>query len=176
MEEEIKTTEEKIKEYKEHSKNCALCGKESLFDGCSMQLVSINEFGQVINPYDNDTQGVGVMVPLCAYHMVLSQEGLFAITTQNQIVQSKLLTQLEPQSDEQLKRFILKLGRAKKDLLNTSLKNVSKTLINARKFQIDMNKSLPSSKARAPEVISRGTRPAMAGDRASEGSSPSGAG
>jgi len=142
----MELTKEKIRELKEQSKYCALCGKDSLFDGCTMQIVSISESGQVIAPYDNETQGMSIMLPLCAYHMVLSQEGLLAITTQNQIIQSKLLTQLEPQSDEQLKKFILKLDRAKKEKFNIAYKQVAKTILNARKFQKEMDKEIEKHK------------------------------
>jgi len=148
---ENKTTEQKIKEYKEHSKYCYLCNlknieRESLFDGCGIQIVSVSETGQVIAPYDNEFQGMSGMLPMCAYHMVLSQEGLIGMTTQNQIIQSKLLTQLENQTDEDLNKFVLKLGRAKKDELNKAYKQTAKTIINARKFQIDMEKGVEEAK------------------------------
>ena len=148
---ENKTTEQKIKEYKEHSKYCFLCNlnnveRESLFDGCGIQIVSISETGQVIAPYDNEFQGMSSMLPMCAYHMVLAQEGLIAMTTQNQIIQSKLLTQLENQTDTDLNKFVLKLNRAKKDDLNRAYKQTAKTIINARKLQIDMQMGVEEAK------------------------------
>lgn len=142
---EEKTTEQKLKEYKKQSRICHICKlknieKESLFDGCSIQIVGITETGQVINPYDNKFQSGTYMFPMCAYHMVLSQEGVLASTMDGQIIQSKIFTDLEPQSDEELKKLILKLSRAKKDKLNMAVKIIAKTLITARKFQVGMEK------------------------------------
>ena len=117
-----------------------------MLDGCSVNLVSISETGQVIAPFETKDSSAGVIIPLCAYHFVLAQEGLIAVTTENQVIQSKLLTQLEPQTNEDLNKFILKLGRAKKDELNKAYKQLAKTIINARKFKEDMNKKVEEPK------------------------------
>ena len=147
-----KTTEQKLKEYKEQSRYCHLCRlenieRESLFDGCSIQIVGITEDGQVMNPYDNEFQGMTVMLPMCAYHMVLSQEGVLAQTMQGEIIQSKIFTNLEPQADSQLMHLILKLQRGNtKDELNKATIGVAKTIIQARKFQREMEKGVENAK------------------------------
>jgi hypothetical protein len=142
------SSEEKIKAYKEQSKFCALCGKPSLFDGCGIQLVSVTETGKVIAPYEakDRSSSASLMVPMCGYHMILSQEGLIAITTQHQFIQTKLLTALEPQTDEDLKKFLLKIGRAENSEINRAYKHVAKTIISARKFQIEMEKGIEKAK------------------------------
>lgn len=141
-----KTTEQKLKEYREHSKYCVICGKENLFDGCSINLVSISESGQIVTPYETENSSMNVIMPLCMYHMILAQEGIIAVTTQNQFIQSKILTQLEPQLDKELRKLILKIGRGKKDKLSTATKNVAKILIQARKIQSDMDKKSKEKK------------------------------
>lgn len=144
-----KTTERKLKEYKEHSKYCYLCAlhnikEESLFDGCTINLISVTESGQVVAPYNDKNLGASMssMLPMCAYHMVLALGGLIAQTTQGDIIETKILTQLEPQSDKILKKLILKLGRIEKNELNKAFKAVAKALIGARQFQKDMKKPI----------------------------------
>ena len=136
--------DQKIKQMKEN-KFCGLCNNEKLFDGCAMQLVSITESGKIETPYETEGSGTSVMIPMCAYHMVLSQEGLLAMTTQNQVIQTKFLTQLEPKPDSELKRIILKMGRANKTSENGMIKHVAKTIISARKFQDEMIKGIKNA-------------------------------
>jgi len=140
-----KEMEEKIKRMNEN-KYCALCNNEKLFDGCGMQMVSITESGKIETPYETEESGTSVMIPMCGYHMVLSQEGLLAMTTQNQVIQTKFLTQLEPKPDSELKRIILKIGRANKTSENGMIKHVAKTIISARKFQEEMIKGMDKNR------------------------------
>ena len=133
---------DKLEEYKKNSKYCAVCGKPSLFDGCSINLVSITETGEVIAPFNNEVQGISSMIPMCAYHMILAQEGLIAVTTQNLIIQSRFLTQLEPRTDAELDKFIQKLNRAEKNQINEMFKQTAKVILDARKFQNDIGKEI----------------------------------
>lgn len=134
----MQLTDEQLKEMKEKSKYCALCKEESLFNGCSVMLVSITESGEIVAPYETKDSGASVMIPLCAYHMILSQEGLIAVTTENRVIQAKFLTHLESQSDEELRKFVKKLNRAEKNPLNKMWKQSAKAIISARDFQKSM--------------------------------------
>jgi hypothetical protein len=131
-----------IEEYKKNSKYCAVCGNPSLFDGCSINLVSISETGEVIAPFNNEFQGLSSIIPMCAYHMIIAQEGLIAITTKNLIIQSRFLTQLEPRTDAELNKFIQKLNRAEKNKINEMFKQTAKVILDARKFQKDIGKEI----------------------------------
>lgn len=144
-------TKEILEEYKENSKYCYLCRwigdkKESMFDGCQIQIVSITESGKLVKPYDTQLEGMTAMLPMCAYHFILSQEGVLATTTKGEIIQSKILADLEPQSDDTLKRLILRLERSGKDKKNMAIKLVAKTLINARKFQKEFDEELEKAR------------------------------
>lgn len=134
----MRLTDEKIKEIKEQSRNCALCGHRSLIDGCSINLVSITESGQINQPYEDKEglSGMNALLPMCAYHMVLSQEGLIAMTTQNQLISVKELSAVERLSDKELK-LRMKITRSP-ELKKLSL--VCKVVFNARKFQSEMSK------------------------------------
>lgn len=124
------SVDEKIKQIKEQSKFCAFCklkGKEvaSLFDGVGIPIVSVTESGQII-PQDAQS-----MFPLCWYHFCLAQEGLFWFTTQNALLQSKILTALENKSDREL-NAIIRQNKRKKEMIALATARVSKTLIMAR--------------------------------------------
>jgi len=136
----MKTSDEKIRELKEQSRNCALCGHRSLFDACSINLVSVTESGQINQPYQSKDglSGMNAMLPMCAYHMVLSQEGLIAITTQNRLISVKELNALERLSDKELS-VRSKLTRSP-ELKRLSI--IAKAILNARKFQSEMSKEL----------------------------------
>ena len=136
----MKLTKEKIRELKEQSKHCALCGEYSLFDSCSINLVSVTESGQINQPYQSKDglMEMNTMLPMCAYHMVLSQEGLIAITTQNQLIFVKELNAFERLSDKELS-VRSKLTRSP-ELKRLSI--IAKAILNARKFQSEMSKEL----------------------------------
>lgn len=130
--------EEKIKQMKEN-KYCALCTNEKLFDGCSVQMVAITESGKIEEP---SIPGMSSMLPLCGYHMVIAQEGFIAMTIQNQIISPRMLSDMEQESDEEIKKIIKNLGRSNKDQFNKSMMHTAKTVLNARKFQEDMKKRI----------------------------------
>jgi hypothetical protein len=132
-------TDEIIKQMKEN-KFCAFCDNEKLFDGVGIQLVSISESGQLMTPYDTKLSSMSAMVPACGYHMVLAQEGLLAVTTQNQLIQARILTEMEKLSDDELKHVLLKVKRGIKSQESEVMKGCIKALINARKFHIEMIK------------------------------------
>jgi hypothetical protein len=135
--------EEKMDLYKERSKICAFDGRPSFVDGCTINIDPLFvSKGATTFPVSVIATGTSAIVPTCAYHMVLAQEGLIAITTQNEFIQTKLLTQLEPGTDEELKRLILKLGRGIKTDLTKAQIRVAKIIIKARKFDAEMEKGL----------------------------------
>lgn len=141
------TSKQKLEEFRKNSQYCWLCKlrgikKETLFNGCSIQIVGITENGQVITPFDNDTGNMTALVPMCAYHMVLAQGGVLAQTTDGQIIQSKILTYLEPHQDAELNNFILKMRRALKTPENKERIEVAKLIIHARKFQKEMDEGI----------------------------------
>jgi hypothetical protein len=147
------SSEEKMALYKERSKICAFDGRPSFVDGCTINIVAITETGNVVAPFETKSgSGTSAIVPTCAYHMVLAQEGLIAITTQNQFIQSKLLTQLEPGTDEELKRLILQLGRGLKTDLTKAQIRVAKIIIKARKFDAEMEKGLKEAREKKDEM------------------------
>jgi hypothetical protein len=137
--------DEKLKAYKENSKICAFCKNESFFDGVTIQLISLTESGEVV-PHSNKDTGMSAMLPMCAYHMVLSQEGLMAITTENRVVQSKFLTQYEPQSTAELTHLEHRLRRMPKNPFNIALRQSVKAILSARRFHSEMTKSMEEAK------------------------------
>jgi hypothetical protein len=145
--------EEKMALYKERSKICAFDGRPSFVDGCTINIVAITETGNVVAPFETKSgSGTSAIVPTCAYHMVLAQEGLVAVTTQNQLIQTKLLTQLEPGTDEELNRLILKLSRGLKTDLTKAQIRVAKIIIKARKFDVEMEKGLKEAQEKKDEM------------------------
>ena len=127
---------DKVVEMKKN-KVCALCGKEIFVDGCTIQVVEITESGQVVAPYENKESAMSLIIPVCAYHMVLAQEGLIATTMKGQIIQSKLLTMFEPKTDMELKKMLQALQRADK---SEQMTRGIKAILGARKFQQAMSK------------------------------------
>jgi hypothetical protein len=117
------------------NKKCALCARDKFIDGCEVQMVSITESGKIESPYNSGMSSMGTLLPLCAYHMVLSQEGLIAMTTQGQVISPKILLDAEKSSEEDLNRVIRNLKRALKDEFNKSVMHTAKAVLNARKFQ-----------------------------------------
>jgi len=140
------TTEEKLKRYKEQSRFCALCGKESMFDGCSIQIVSITESGKINTPYDTEMQGMSGMIPMCAYHMILSQQGLFAMTMDNLIISPRRLKEFESFSDSDLRR---RAGMKRNNKVLKEEGHMAKAIVEARKFQSEMEKA----KGKSPKEL-----------------------
>jgi hypothetical protein len=122
------------------SSSCAFCLDRPMFDGCSVNLVSITESGQVIDSMSNTEGSMSVMLPTCPYHTVLVQGGIIAVTTNNMVIQSKILTELESLDDNKLRELRLKLSRAQRTELNRAYNGVAKILLDARKFREEMNK------------------------------------
>lgn len=131
------TTEEKIKKFKEQSEFCLICGKKVLFNGASINLVSITEGGKVVQPYETEDQSMGAIVPLCPYHMILAQCGVIAMTTQNQIIHARRLSEFEAITDAAL-RLKSKINRNSKILQEEA--QLAKAIIDARKMQTEMDK------------------------------------
>jgi len=115
---------DKVVEMKKN-KVCALCGKEIFVD---------------VAPYENKESAMSLIIPVCAYHMVLAQEGLIATTMKGQIIQSKLLTMFEPKTDMELKKMLQALQRANKSEPNKQMTRGIKAILGARKFQQAMSK------------------------------------
>ena len=121
----------------EKATKCSMCNEQPFVDGVEVQMVSVTESGKITTPYDTKKSSSNVLLPMCAYHMVLSAEGILAITTQGQLISPSWLGDFEKLSDNELK-IKSKLKRSDK-LKHQS--HLAKTLLDARKFQSEMKKN-----------------------------------
>jgi len=120
---------------------CIICGKKCFSNGVGVTLYSISESGKIKDMNKTKNSLMQVIVPLCAYHMVLISEGVGLFTTQNQYITRVKTDYYENKSDEELKKIIenslkhLKLTRKKVENqhMMTDLK-IAVIVDNARKF------------------------------------------
>jgi len=136
----MELTNKNIKEIKEKSKNCALCGKPTFFDGSPIQLVSFTESGKVVSPYETEYSSQSMIIPTCPYHMVMCAEGVYAMTTENQVIKPTFIKEMEQMDDLGLKRMEKIIKRAEKSDKNKAILDGLKIIKQARKFVIDMEK------------------------------------
>lgn len=141
----MELTEEKMKEIKKHSRFCAFCRGESLFDACTVQMVSITESGKIETPYRTKGSSMSAMLPLCAYHMILAQEGIIAVTTKGRPISAGWLMQFETLSDAAL----LIKSKLKRSPKITKQAHFAKAIFQARKFQSEMD----AAKGKSPEEL-----------------------
>lgn len=129
--------EQRLKQFKENSNNCVLCGREVLFNGCSINIVSVTESGKIIAPHDKEEISLSAMIPLCAYHMVLAQGGFLALTTDNKMIFARKLPQFEQLTDASL---LIKSKLKRNNPILEVEAQLAKSIINAREFQASMDK------------------------------------
>ena len=85
---------------------CIICGKKCFSNGVGMTLYSISESGKIQDMNETKHSSMQVIVPLCAYHMVLTGEGVGLFTTQKTYITRAKTDYYEKKSDEELKEII----------------------------------------------------------------------
>ena len=104
-------------------------------------MYSVSESGKIQDMSETKNSSMQVVVPLCAYHMVLTGEGVGLFTTQNKYIMRDKAHYYEKKSEEELQEIIenslkhLKLTRKKveKQHMMSELK-IAVIIDNARKF------------------------------------------
>jgi len=120
---------------------CIICGKKCFSNGVGVTLYSISESGKIQDMNETKNSSMQVIIPLCAYHMVLTSEGVGLFTTQKAYITRAKTDYYESKSDEELKQIIkdslkhFKLTRKKVENqhMMTELK-IAVIVDNARKF------------------------------------------
>jgi len=134
--------DEKLELFREQSKHCAFCGKDSMINGVGVHVVKVAENGKISGDMDSS-----LLYPACAYHLILIQNGMIAATMDGQTVYARPLPELEPKSDEELKQLFMKLKRKELTLPSTKImKIVVKVILEARDFQRNFDKRLKGGK------------------------------
>ena len=133
----------------EKATKCAMCDSVPMFDGCSVGMVAVSESGQVLDSFTTKDSSMSVMLPLCCYHVVLAQEGLVLVDSQNHILSHKMLSDMEHLSNSALKSLSLSLRRLPVHSLNIvqikAQRQIIKILLDARNFQEKMSKDVERS-------------------------------
>ena len=114
---------------------CACCGAPVMVDGMQMQILTFTESGQPIFPYDNETESLSMMLPVCGYHMALAGEGwIFYHDIWKIPVQPKIITELETMTDSDLRLGAARLKRLPRNDVNMIRGNAIKAVLDARAF------------------------------------------
>lgn len=121
------------------AERCTFCIRQPLFDGAGINLISMTESGEIVTPFETEDSSASIMLPMCAYHMVLAQQGVIAITTNNKIISARKLGIFETLTDAQLK-IRSKLVRNSKELEHEA--HLAKAVVEARQFQTGMDKEI----------------------------------
>ena len=111
---------------------CALCLNPPFVDGAEIEVVSFSESGKVINPYEGKEQSMGIILPMCGYHMVLSGERMIALTTKDKrIITVRKVPEFEKLTDGSL---IVRSKLSRSPQLKRE-SEVAKVILTARKMQ-----------------------------------------
>ena len=110
---------------------CALCLNPPFVDGAEIEVVSFSESGKVINPYEGKEQSMGITLPMCGYHMVLSGERMIALTKDNRIITVRKVPEFEKLTDGSL---IVRSKLSRSPQLKKEAE-VAKIILTARKMQ-----------------------------------------
>jgi len=140
----------KSKEQMQENK-CCICKKKAFSNGVGVTLYSVSESGKIMDMNETKTSSMQVIVPLCAYHMVLINEELMCFTTQKQILSRGKLKYYEEKPEKELRKIIkdslnkFKLTRKQiQEQEMVSELKIAVTIDEARKFDKGVNKPIKS--------------------------------
>jgi hypothetical protein len=127
--------------------DCIICGKECFLAGISIPMVAVTESGQIEDAYTNKEQSQNIVIPLCPYHMVIAGEGFICSDGKSLIINpdidtiGKLPTEFIQQT---LKK--IKVDRSVPNKIRKYNVHVGETVLSARKFELEMSKSIDKLK------------------------------
>jgi len=137
-----KKIENTIKEMKANKK-CYLCDNDKIFDGVGIQLVSLTESGKIVESFETKDSSASVLIPMCAYHMVMAQEGAYAMTTDNKVIKPSWIEHFESLNDEGLEILKVRIMRQEKDKQKKKVLLQGIVMVqSARKFQEEIKKGI----------------------------------
>ena len=126
-------------------KKCCICKKEAFSDGVGITIYSVSESGKIQDMNATKNTSMQVLVPLCAYHLVLVNEDVVCFTTGNKMLMRGKVEHYENKNKKELKQVIknslkqFKLTRKKvENQKKMSELKIAIMIDNARNFQEGM--------------------------------------
>ncbi len=97
----MKDVKDEVKENK-----CSICKNKVFADGVGVTLYSVSESGKIMDMNETKTSSMQIIIPLCAYHMVLIDEGLICFTTERKVLLRGKLEYYENKPEKELRKII----------------------------------------------------------------------